>query len=191
MGGWWTDFVWLWGAGDGLDYLLYTLAKKLKITTQYYPSCFCAVSHRDGLSLPDPILVEGQGINEGHTPLTFNPMATAINLSTPGNSVLPNSEFLCSKGPIMSLRLSLLLSGVFGLVQYQPPNEGKLWAPLLKEEGHVIPLSTDLGRDRHHLLTRADNVNVSFHSSVLTFLVILSSYELPLNVKKKKKSPEK
>lgn len=85
----------------------------------------------------------------------------------------------------MSLCLSLLLSGVFGFVQYQPPNEGKLWPPLLKEEGPVIPLISDLGRDRHHPLTRADNVNVSFRSSVLTFLVILSSYELLLKKKKK------
>ena len=48
----------------------------------------------------------------------------------------------------------------------------------------MIPLSEELERNKHHPLTRAGNATVSFRSSVLNFLVILSGYELPLNVKK-------
>lgn len=67
----------------------------------------------------------------------------------------------------------------------QPLNEGRLSTTLLKGDGHVILLSTTLERDRRRPLTRADDANVSFCSSVLNFLVILSGYELPLNVKNK------
>lgn len=152
------------------------------------------MSHHNSASLPNPTLVRSQGINEGQSLLTFNPMGPAINHGATGHSGL--TWTVCERTHACHCPESFI-QWVFGLLYYQPPNKGKPRATLLKADGRVTPLSADLGRDRHHPLTRAGNANICLHSSGLNFMVILSGYELPPNVKKKnkkqnkKESPEK